>query len=131
MRARNSDRCKASACSGTGFDRLDLTYDGEGHRTKLTETSAAGVVITRDFRYQTDAVVEELVNGVSLRTIVVDEAGSPVKLTIPTGQPNAGTYLPTWSGHGDLLSCWQIWSKHERPTFVTASGEGVSRVRLN
>ena len=109
---RLTSACKSTACTGSGFDRLDFAYDGEGHRTKITETPAAPTiqtpVITRDFRYQGDAVVEELVNTVSLRTIVVDEAGAPVKLTIAVGQPNAGTYLPTWSGHGDLLALWQV-----------------------
>ena len=109
---RLTSACKAASCTGSGFDRLDFAYDGEGHRTKITETPAAPTiqtpVITRDFRYQGDAVVEELVNTVSLRTIVVDEAGAPVKLTIAVGQPNAGTYLPTWSGHGDLLALWQV-----------------------
>ncbi|TAL13723.1 MAG: hypothetical protein EPO00_00035, partial [Chloroflexota bacterium] len=31
---RLTSACRAASCSGTGFDRLDFTYDGEGHRTK-------------------------------------------------------------------------------------------------
>lgn len=39
-----------------------------------------------------------------MRSYVVDESGSVVKLVIPAGEANAGTYLPTWNGHGDALN---------------------------
>ena len=29
-------------------------------------------------------------------------------MTIPTGEPGAGTYLVTWNGHGDALGLWRI-----------------------
>ena len=40
----------------------------------------------------TDAVV---------RSYVVDESGSVVKLIIAAGEPDAGTYLPLYNGHRD------------------------------
>ena len=80
-------------------------------------------------------MVEELVNTVNVRSIVVDEAGVPTKLTIQVGQPNSGTYLPTWSGHGDLLALWQVqadgsltlaasvtYDTWGRPTVTSANG---------
>ncbi len=31
-----------------------------------------------------------------------------MKVTIPAGEPNPGTYLVTWNGHGDALGLWKI-----------------------
>ena len=39
-----------------------------------------------------------------MRSYVVDDSGSVVKLIIPAGEPDAGTYLPLYNGHGDTLS---------------------------
>ena len=39
-----------------------------------------------------------------MRSYVVDDSGSVVKLIIPAGEPDAGTYLPVYNGHGDTLS---------------------------
>ena len=67
----------------------------------------------REFRYQGDAIVEEKLtdathpSGAVVRSYVVDDAGSAVKLSIPAGEPEAGTYLVTWSGHGDALGLWR------------------------
>jgi RHS repeat-associated protein len=106
---RLTSACKAASCSGTGFDRLDMSYDGEGHRTRIVETPAAGSpVVTRDLAYQGDAVVAEMVNGTLVRQVVVDDAGSPTKVTITNSGSSDGTYLPTFSGHGDLLALWRL-----------------------
>jgi hypothetical protein len=42
-----------------GFDKVESAYFGEGHRTSITTTTAAGAVATRAFRYQSNAIVEE------------------------------------------------------------------------
>lgn len=95
------------SCSGSGFDKLEFSYDGEGHRTKIVATPTGGAVTTTEFRYQGDAVIEEKVNAAVARTFVVDEAGSIVKMTFPTGA-NAGDYLVNWNGHGDALQLLRI-----------------------
>jgi RHS repeat-associated protein len=64
-------------------------------------------VTTTEFRYQGEAIVEEKVNGAVARSFVVDEAGSIVKMTIPSGA-NAGDYLVSWNGHGDALHLLRI-----------------------
>ncbi|MES2209514.1 MAG: RHS repeat-associated core domain-containing protein [Chloroflexota bacterium] len=46
--------------------------------------------------------------GAVVRSYVVDDGGSVVKLVIPGGEPGAGTYLPTWNGHGDALALWRL-----------------------
>lgn len=106
---RLTSACKAASCSGSGFDRLDMTYDGEGHRTNVVETPAAGSpVTTREFRYQGNAVVEETVNGSIVRTTIVDEGGTPTKVVVTNSGAANGTYVPTWNGHGDLLALWRV-----------------------
>jgi RHS repeat-associated protein len=100
--------CKSSSCAA-GFDKVEFAYDGEGHRTQIKTTSAAGAVATTEFRYQSDAIVEEKLTdathaGVVVRSYVVDESGSVVKMIIPATEANPGTYLPTWNGHGDALN---------------------------
>ena len=65
-------------------------------------------ITTRDLRYQADAVVEESINGLIIRSIVVDDAGAPTKLVVTNAGSANGTYLPTWNGHGDLLALWQV-----------------------
>jgi RHS repeat-associated protein len=72
------------------------------------------MVAVRDFRYQGDAIVAEQLTdaahpapGTVVRSYVVDDAGSIVKMTIPSGEAAGGTYLPTWSGHGDALALWR------------------------
>lgn len=98
---RLTSACRNSTCAA-GADKLEFAYDGEGHRTRQTATSAGGSVSVTDFRYQGNAVVEEAVGGVVTRSYVVDEAGGIVKLVVPSGA-DAGTYLVTWNGHGDAL----------------------------
>lgn len=82
----------------------DDPYQG----TKIETTSAAGVVNTTEFRYQGDAIVEERANGVVTRQYLVDSDGSSVEMIIPAGQPEAGTYLVGWNGHGDALNLRRI-----------------------
>ena len=53
-------------------------------------------------------MVEELLNSVTVRSVIVDDAGAPTKLVVTNAGSANGTYLPTWSGHGDLLALWQV-----------------------
>jgi hypothetical protein len=55
-------------------------------------------------------VVEEWTNGTLSRSYTVDETGTILKMTIPSGQTNAGTYLVSWNGHGDALALHRIKS---------------------
>ncbi len=95
-------------------DRLEMSDDGEGHRTPSCREVAAGTLtLTRDLRYQGDAIVEEKVtdaghpSGTIVRTYTVTDAGQVVSVTIPAGETAAGTYLVTWNGHGDALALWR------------------------
>jgi RHS repeat-associated protein len=97
--------CKSPTCA-SGFDKVTFGYDGEDHRTQIVATAAAGGVTTTDFRYQSDVVVEEFVNGSVARRFTVNEAGRIATMTIPSGG-SAGTYLVTWNGHGDALGLWK------------------------
>lgn len=98
--------CKSSACLGSGFDRVDWLYDGDGHRTQVKETTAGGVVTTTDLRYARDAVVQESVNGNVTRTYAIDDGGRVIEVCDPDCA--AGTvYLVTWNGHGDATGLWR------------------------
>ncbi len=55
-------------------------------------------------------MVEEWTNGTLSRFYTVDETGTILKMTIPSGQTNAGTYLVSWNGHGDALALHRIKS---------------------
>gem|GEM_PF-2428923 len=105
--------CKSTSCTGSGFARLDMTYDGEGHRIRLVETPASGAATTTDFRYQGDAVTSEVsvTGGTAItRTFTTDESGAIIKVAI-SGDPvslHNGTYLVTWNGHGDAVALSKI-----------------------
>jgi RHS repeat-associated protein len=101
--------CKASSCSGTPA-RVEFTYDAEGHRTSIVETTAGGspTVTTTTFHYRGDAVVQEVTGSVT-RDFVVDDAGTIRKVTVSGGSDD-GTYLVTWNGHGDAQALWQVES---------------------
>ena len=100
--------CKASACGGS-VDTVAFSYDGEGHRTKIVATPAAGSpVTTTDFRYHGNAVVAEVVNGTVTREFVTNDAGTIQKVVVPSGQTDAGTYLVVWNGHGDATGLWRM-----------------------
>ena len=106
--ARLVSACDDADCIGTGFDRVDFAYDGEGHRTAITETPAAGSpIVETTFRYAGDAIVAEYVDGTLSREYTTDDAGTISKVTIPAGA-SAGTYLVTWNGHGDALALYRI-----------------------
>jgi RHS repeat-associated protein len=134
--ARLVSACKSATCA-SGYDKVEFTYDGEGHRTKIVATAAAGGVTTTEFRYQGDAVVEEKVSGTVVRQFVTDESGAISKLIIPAGQTDAGTYLVTWNGHGDALNLLRVngdgtttlansftYDSWGKPTLATHNGIG-------
>ena len=61
------------------------------------------------FRYQDDAIVEERLTDAThtdalVRSYVVDDTGTVVRMTIAAGEPDAGTYLAVWNGHGDAVN---------------------------
>jgi RHS repeat-associated protein len=102
--------CEDTDCVGSGFDRLDFTYDGEGHRTAILETPAAGSPVETTFRYAGDAIVAEYRDGTRVREYVTDDAGTIHKVIVPVGQTGAGSYLVTWNGHGDAMALYRIES---------------------
>ena len=100
--------CKSATCA-SGFDKVEFVYDGEGNRTQIKTTTAAGAVATRDFRYQDDAIVEEVLTDAThtaavVRSYVVDDSGTVIKMTVAAGEPGAGDYVPVWNGHGDAVN---------------------------
>ncbi len=100
--------CEAGSCPGTSADRVEFTYDGEGHRTQIKEYTAGTLSKTIDFIYQGDAVVQEKTNGTISREYVVDDAGTVIKFCDPNcGSPTA-TYLVTWNGHGDAMALFKV-----------------------
>lgn len=105
--ARLVTACKSPTCA-SGSDKLEFTYDGEGHRTKIVATAANSTVTASEFRYQGDAVVEERVNGTVVRRFVTNESGAISKLIVPAGLTDAGTYLVSWNGHGDALNLLRV-----------------------
>lgn len=95
-----------SVCTGMST-RYFYTYDAEGHRTRIEVVSGYVSTIT-DVRYAGDRPVAELTDGVVTKTYVSDASGAIVSFTIPAGQPEAGTYLVTWNGHGDALNLLRL-----------------------
>jgi YD repeat-containing protein len=100
---RLTEACKDSGCATSG-ERVEFTYDGEGRRTEIKTSPANGTFTTLELRYQGGSVVEEWTNGTLTRSYTVDEVGTILKMTIPSGQTGAGTYLVSWNGHGDALA---------------------------
>lgn len=105
---RLTKACKSTSCATSGVDRLEFSYDGEGHRTQIKEYTAGTLTTTRDFRYQGDAIVEESTNGSVSRGYVVDDAGRVIRFCDPSCASPTTTYLVTWNGHGDALAIWRI-----------------------
>ncbi len=114
---RMTRACQSTTdCTGL-YNEVEFSYDAEGHRTQIRKYDAgnASPVATWDFRYQGDAIVEEKLTdaahpvGTVVRSYVVDDTGSVVKMT-PPGETGAGSYLVTWNGHGDALGLWRIES---------------------
>lgn len=113
---RMTRACQSTTdCTGL-YNEVEFSYDAEGHRTQIRKYDAgnASPVATWDFRYQGLAIVEEKLTdaahpaGTVVRSYVVDDTGSVVKMTIPAGETGAGSYLVTWNGHGDALGLWRI-----------------------
>ena len=124
---------------------LGLQYccAGDANRTRIRTTTAAGAVATRDFRYQDDAIVEEVLTDAThsaavVRSYVVDESGTVVRMTVAPGEPDAGTYIPVWNGHGDAVNLSRLdpvsggltlansytYSTWGTPTTATHNGAG-------
>lgn len=87
--------------------RLAFTYDADGRRTKIVQTTG-GTTTTTELRYGDGRISAEYVDGVLAREYVTDESGAIVKLVIAAGQPNAGAYLVTWNGRGDALNLLRL-----------------------
>jgi RHS repeat-associated protein len=101
--------CDDDDCVGSGFERVDFTYDGAGHRTAILATPASGPAVETTFRYQGDAIVAEYVDATLVREYVTDAGGTISKVIVPSGG-SAGTYLVTWNGHGDAMALYRIES---------------------
>jgi len=126
---RLTTACKASSCTGTPA-RLAMTYDAQGHRIRLVETTAGGSpVVTTDFSYEGDKVVREVSTSsagpIVTRTFTTDEAGAIIKLTIVTSGGGStaddGTYLVTYNGHGDAISLAEIETINGTGVLTTAN----------
>lgn len=87
---------------GSSDPRMTFTYDADGRRTGITETTGA-TTTTTELRYVDGRISAEYVNGVLARSYVTDESGAIVKMIVGSGS-NAKTYLVTWNGHGDALN---------------------------
>jgi len=98
-------------CTGQSL-HFYFAYDADGRRTtkEYTEGGFGGTSELITFRYDGDAITAEYVDGVLAREYLVDESGGIVKMVIPPGQQNPGTYIVNWNGHGDALGLWRIKS---------------------
>jgi RHS repeat-associated protein len=105
---RLASACKVSGCV-TG-DRVTLRYDADGRRVEQKVRPNGGAETTTTFRYQGDAIAQEVVAGSVSRTYVTDEAGAIVKVCDPDCSGSNSQYLVTWNGHGDALALWRIES---------------------
>jgi hypothetical protein len=78
---RLSTACKVSGCA-TG-DRVTMRYDADGKRVELKSRPNAQSETTVTFRYQGDAIAQEVVANSITRTYVTDESGAMVKVCDP------------------------------------------------
>ncbi len=99
--------CKSTSCTGS-VDRVEFSYDGDGHRTQIMEYVAGTLTTTRDFLYHGDAIVQEKTNGTVSREYVVDDSGRVVRFCDPNCASPTTSYLVTWNGHGDALAIYRI-----------------------
>ena len=107
---RMTSACKSTSCSGS-IDKVEFSYDGDGHRTQLKATTAFGTVTTTDFIYQGDAIVQETnSSGTVTREYIDDDQGKVIKFCDPNCGSPTTTYLVTWNGHGDAIGAWRIKS---------------------
>ena len=102
---RITEICDA-ACTGMST-HLSFTYDADGRRTSI-DFSEGGTGESVTFRYDGDAITAEYVDGVLAREYLTDESGAIVKMVIPAGQSNSGTYIVVWNGHGDATGLWRV-----------------------
>ncbi len=102
---RITEICDA-ACTGMST-HLNFTYDADGRRTSI-DFSEGGTGESVTFRYDGDVVTAEYLDGVLNREYLTDESGAIVKMVIPTGQSNPGTYIVVWNGHGDATGLWRV-----------------------
>jgi RHS repeat-associated protein len=101
--------CKVSGCA-TG-DKVTMRYDAQGHRVELDTRPNGGSTTTTTFRYQRDAIAQELTGTGTptvTRTYVTDEAGGIVKFCDPDCSGSNPQYLVTWNGHADAIAIWKI-----------------------
>jgi RHS repeat-associated protein len=94
--------CHSASCTGSGFDRVDYTYDGEGKRASTRTTNALGVVSTTIFAYQAGLTASETVGGTQTRSYVA-ASGTMVQMTNTDGG-STNNYVVTWNAHGDASS---------------------------
>ena len=106
---RLASACKVAGCA-TG-DMVTMRYDAAGRRVELVTRPSGGSTTTTTFRYQGDALAQELVGTGTptvVRTYVTDESGAIVKFCDPDCTGSNPQYLITWSGHGDALGLWKL-----------------------
>jgi RHS repeat-associated protein len=132
---RLASACKVAGCV-TG-DMITMRYDADGRRVELVTRPSGQAAVTTTFRYQGDAIAQEVTGGSVTRTYVTDEAGAIVKVCDPDCTGSNPQYLVTWSGHGDALALWRIDSSGSltlansytyttwgQPTTMTQNGYG-------
>jgi RHS repeat-associated protein len=100
--------CRSTACTGSGFDRVDYAYDGAGHRTQVRTTTAGGTVTTLETAFTGDAPAQDRVNGTVTRTYVTDETGRISRFCDPECTGANPVYLVAWNAHGDALTVGRL-----------------------
>jgi RHS repeat-associated protein len=88
-----------------------MRYDADGRRVELVTPPNGGLATTTTFRYQGDALAQELTGTGTptvVRTYVTDESGVIVKFCDPDCSGSNPQYLVTWNGHGDALAIWKV-----------------------
>ncbi|CAN5516529.1 hypothetical protein BH24ACT5_BH24ACT5_03780 [soil metagenome] len=100
--------CESSSCATSGVDKIEFTYDGEGHRTQIKEYTAGTLTKTTDLRYQGNAIIQETTDTGFGREYVVDDARTVIKFCDPNCASPMASYLVTWNGHGDAMAIWRI-----------------------
>lgn len=106
---RLASACKVVGCA-TG-DMVTMRYDADGRRVELVTRPNGGSTTTTTFRYQGDALAQELTGTGTptvVRTYVTDESGSIVKVCEPDCTGSNPQYVVTWNGHGDALGIWKV-----------------------
>jgi RHS repeat-associated protein len=105
---RLASACKVAGCASG--DMVTMRYDADGRRVELVTRPSGQAAVTTTFRYQGDAIAQEVTGSSITRTYVTDEAGAIVKVCDPDCSGSNPQYLVTWNGHGDALALWRIES---------------------